>query len=78
MAGLVPAIHVFGCRMFGKAWTPAFDQPSVLIDGEFRIVRVYGDTGNVLRLPTGQPSDNLLKLGAPARPRFARRLGTGS
>ena len=36
--------------------------PSVLIDDEFRVLRVYGDTEKFLRVPAGQPTDNLLEL----------------
>ncbi|WP_198291332.1 PAS domain S-box protein [Methylosarcina fibrata] len=39
-----------------------FDFPSVLIDEQFNILRVYGDTGSFLRLPEGQPTLNLLDL----------------
>ncbi|MGF6545250.1 CheR family methyltransferase [Paraburkholderia youngii] len=38
------------------------DFPSVLIDDEFRVLRVYGDTEKYLRVPAGQPTDNLLEL----------------
>jgi two-component system CheB/CheR fusion protein len=42
-----------------------FDLPSVLIDDQFHILRVYGDTEKILRLPAGQPTHNLLDLAQP-------------
>lgn len=39
-----------------------FNLPSVLVDGEFRILRVYGDTTDFLRVPAGKPTDSLLDL----------------
>jgi two-component system CheB/CheR fusion protein len=42
-----------------------FDFPSVLIDEQFNILRVYGDTRPFLRLPPGQPTLNLLNLVQP-------------
>jgi two-component system CheB/CheR fusion protein len=43
-----------------------FDFPSVLIDEQFNILRVYGNTGPFLRLPPGRPTLNLLDLAQPA------------
>ncbi|MGJ0485876.1 MAG: PAS domain S-box protein [Methylomicrobium sp.] len=43
-----------------------FDLPSVLIDEQFNILRVYGDTDAFLRLPPGEPTLNLLKVIQPA------------
>jgi two-component system CheB/CheR fusion protein len=45
-----------------RAAIEQLDLPSVLIDDEFRILRVYGDTDTFLRFPAGQPTDNLLEL----------------
>ncbi|WP_277184605.1 chemotaxis protein CheB [Caballeronia sp. BR00000012568055] len=45
-----------------RAAVEHFDLPSVLIDDEFRILQVYGDTDKFLNFPAGQPTDNLLKL----------------
>jgi two-component system, chemotaxis family, CheB/CheR fusion protein len=42
-----------------------FDLPSVLIDHEFRVLRVYGDTEKTLRLPAGEPTNNLIELVPP-------------
>lgn len=42
-----------------------FNLPSVLIDDEFQILRVYGDTREILRLPAGEPTYNLLNLVHP-------------
>jgi two-component system CheB/CheR fusion protein len=39
-----------------------FELPSVLIDHEFQILRVYGDTDTILRVPPGQPTHNLLDV----------------
>jgi two-component system CheB/CheR fusion protein len=38
------------------------DFPSVLIDREFRVLRCYGNVGNILHLPAGEPTDDLLRL----------------
>jgi two-component system, chemotaxis family, CheB/CheR fusion protein len=43
-----------------------FRLPSVLIDENFEILRVYGDTERLLRLPPGQPTHNLLDLVQPS------------
>ncbi|HEX2828370.1 MAG TPA: chemotaxis protein CheB [Burkholderiales bacterium] len=45
-----------------RAAVEHFGLPAVLIDDEFRILRVYGDTEKVLRLPEGQPTHDLLRL----------------
>lgn len=42
-----------------------FDCPSVLIDENFNILRIYGDTTPFLRLPSGKASLNLLDLAQP-------------
>lgn len=38
------------------------DIPSVLIDGECSVLRVYGDTANILSLPAGEPTLRLTDL----------------
>lgn len=43
-----------------------FDLPSVLIDEQFNILRVYGDTDAFLRLPSGEPTLSLLKVVQPS------------
>jgi two-component system CheB/CheR fusion protein len=43
-----------------------FDLPSVLIDEQFNILRVYGGTDAYLRLPPGEPTLNLLKVAQPS------------
>lgn len=43
-----------------------FDLPSVLIDDQFNILRVYGDTTAFLRLPPGRPTLNLMQVAQPA------------
>src|SRR5262249_52312453 len=50
--------------------------PSVLIDEQFHVLRVYGDTRGILRVPPGQPSSSLLELAQPALIRDLRRAGT--
>lgn len=45
-----------------RAVIEEFDIPSVLIDQEFNILRVYGDTDAFLRLPPGPPTHNLLDV----------------
>ena len=45
--------------------------PSALVDDELRILRLYGDTSNLLRLPAGQPSDRLNEL---IKPEFVESL----
>jgi two-component system CheB/CheR fusion protein len=42
-----------------------FDLPSVLIDDEFHVLRVYGDTEKTMRLPAGEPTNNLIELLPP-------------
>ncbi|MBL1262766.1 chemotaxis protein CheB [Methylomicrobium sp. RS1] len=43
-----------------------FDLPSVLIDLQFNMLHIYGDTSSFLRLPPGQPTLNLLAMVSPA------------
>ncbi|MBL1263913.1 PAS domain-containing protein [Methylomicrobium sp. RS1] len=49
-----------------RALVERFDLPSVLIDDQFNILRVYGDTRAFLRLPPGEPTLNLLQVVQPA------------
>ena len=42
-----------------------YDLPSVLIDERGTILRVYGDTESILRLPAGEPTHDLLRLVQP-------------
>jgi two-component system CheB/CheR fusion protein len=39
-----------------------FNLPSVLIDHEFHVLRVYGDTEKTMRVPAGEPTHNLIDL----------------
>src|SRR5262249_37907361 len=48
-----------------RAAVEHFDLPSVLIDGDFNILRVYGDTEPYLRLPAGEPTHRLLDMVQP-------------
>ncbi|MGJ0483361.1 MAG: CheR family methyltransferase [Methylomicrobium sp.] len=43
-----------------------FELPSVLIDDQFNVLRVFGDTDAFLHLPAGQPTLNLLELAKPS------------
>ncbi|MBV9549731.1 MAG: GAF domain-containing protein [Alphaproteobacteria bacterium] len=42
------------------------DLPAVLIDEDFRIIRLYGDTAPILRFKPGEPTLDLLQLLPPA------------
>jgi two-component system CheB/CheR fusion protein len=42
-----------------------FDLPSVLVDEQFNILRVYGNTAPFLRLPPGEPTLNLIQVAKP-------------
>lgn len=44
-------------RLLAEQYGPA----SVLVDGEYRILHVSGDAGDFLRIPSGEPTDDLLK-----------------
>jgi two-component system CheB/CheR fusion protein len=45
-----------------RAAVEHFNLPSVLIDDQFRILRIYGEMDTFLRLPAGEPTLNLLDL----------------
>jgi two-component system CheB/CheR fusion protein len=56
---LPPAL---GAESAHRAVLEEFDLPSVLIDAQFNVLHIYGDTSPFLRLPPGQPVLNLLAM----------------
>ncbi|WP_169740950.1 MULTISPECIES: chemotaxis protein CheB [Methylomicrobium] len=54
-----------GAESAHRAVLEEFDLPSVLIDVQFNILHIYGDTSSFLRLPPGQPTLNLLAMVPP-------------
>ncbi|MGJ0483242.1 MAG: chemotaxis protein CheB [Methylomicrobium sp.] len=60
------ASATLGAENAHRAIVEEFDLPSVLIDAQFNILHVYGDTSSFLRLPPGQPTLNLLAMAPSA------------
>jgi PAS domain S-box-containing protein len=66
-----------------RAAVEHFNWPSVLIDGHFHVLRVYGEMDTFLRIPAGEPTLNLLDLaktglGPEIKDTVARALAEGT
>jgi two-component system, chemotaxis family, CheB/CheR fusion protein len=48
-----------------QAIVERLDLPSVLVDANFNILRVYGNTSGILQMPAGEPTQNLLRVAHP-------------
>jgi two-component system, chemotaxis family, CheB/CheR fusion protein len=48
-----------------QAIVERLDLPSVLMDADFNILRVYGNTSGILQMPHGEPTHNLLRVARP-------------